>query len=119
MEAWLELEVDETGGAVHVGEDSKEDDEHHEGPWQGGAPAKTKEEGWRRVECEGDGRSAGDESGAGLTGLLTEDLLGVGEEPDYGEEGEGECSSKQSADRAESVIACHVVEQGEGGVQRV
>src|SRR5271163_3489240 len=119
MEAWLELEVDETGGAVHVGEDSKEDDEHHEGPWQGGAPAKTREEGWWRVEREGDGRSAGDESGAGLAGLLTEDLLGGGEEPDYGEEGEGERSIEQRGDRTEAVIACHVSDHGEGGVERV
>ena len=118
-EAWLELEVEEAGGAVHVGEDGKEDDEHHEGPWQGGTPAKAREEGWRRVEREGDGRSARDESGAGLTGLLTEDLLGVGEEPDYGKEGEGERSIEQRADRAESVIACHIAEQSEGGVQRV
>ena len=113
----LELEVEEAGGAVHVGENGEEDDEHHEGPWQGRAPAKTREERWRRVECEGDGRSARDESGAGLTGLLTEDLLGVGEEPDYGKEGEGERSIKQSADRAESVIACHVLDHRKGGMQ--
>ncbi len=50
-------------------------------------------------------------------GFLAEDLLGVGEEPDDGEEGEGEGAGEEFVEGAVAVAAEHVGEESEGGVQ--
>ncbi len=116
----LELEVEEGGGAVEVGEDGEEEDGHDDGPAEVGGPAEAGEDG-------GGGGGVLGIGGGGVVarfgvlggGLLAEDLLGVGEEPDDGEEGEGERSIEDGAGAAEAVVAGHVVEEREGGVERI
>ena len=52
-------------------------------------------------------------------GFLAEDLLGVGQKPDDGEERESECAVEDATDVSETVATGEIMQQREGTVERI